>query len=153
MPGRGFLAALVLSVPLIACTGELTPTEGGISGDGDGDTDGGGGTPEEMAFAANVQPALTAGACLGCHLAGGVGGNLFNTSGEERDAILSTTTPMGGVPLVSSPAMDSELVTFGDHLDPAGNDTGLAGGRAFTPDEIAGIVEWIDLEIAAGNVN
>lgn len=150
MSGRGFVAILLLSIPLVACTGELTPTQGGISGDGDGDA--GGGTPEEMAFASNVQPALSAGGCLGCHIMGGVGGNLFDGSGMERDAILNNTTPTDGLPLVQSPAGDSVLVTYGDHLDPAGNPSGNAGGRAFTADEIAGIVEWIDLEIAAGNV-
>lgn len=150
MSGRGFVAILLLSLPLIACTGTLTPTEGGVGGDGDGDA--GGGTAEEMAFSANVQPALAAGACLGCHVMGGIGGNLFDASGMERTAILMNMTPTGGQPLVTSPAADSVLVTFGDHTDPNNNPSGNAGGRAFTPAEITAITDWIDLEIAAGNV-
>jgi hypothetical protein len=152
MSGRGVIAVLLLSLPLVACTGELTPTQGGISGDGDGDGDGGAETPEEAAFSANVQPILNGGACFGCHVDGGVGGNLFNSLADARNGILTNTTPMGGTPVVSSPAADSSLLVEGDHIDPAGNDSGLSGGRAFTPDEIATIIDWIDLEIAAGNV-
>ena len=149
MSGRGFVAILLLCVPLVACTGELTPTGGDVTGDGDGDGDL---TPEEEAFANMALPAIQAGACLGCHIMGGSGGNLFDAAGSERMAILANMTPVGGEPIITSPAADSVLVVYGDHTDPAMNPSGLAGGREFTPDEVTAITGWIQMEIDAGNV-
>lgn len=144
MFGRGFFSVLLVSLPLVACTGELTPIGG--DGDGDGDVDAAG-SPAQIVFNRDVQPTLAGAACIGCHIgAAAVGGTLFGmASGDEYQAILQTITPLGGMPLVMSPPENSVLVVYGDHTD-------RAGGRAFEQAEIDLITPWIQMEIDAGNV-
>lgn len=142
MSERGFLSILLLSAALVACTGELSPTNGG---DGDGDGDGGASGPQAV-FEADVQPVLLGGGCMGCHAgADPISTNLFGASTAEAYAATLMSQLMDGTPLLAAPADSSALITYGDHAD-------VGGGRAFTPEEIAAITPWIQMEIDAGNV-